>query len=155
MFRCSDIESRLMKVLEGELNQADSAAVIEHLRDCPDCRNLVAHYQPLFKTEASAPIAAPESLWRKIQISLNELEEGRQSQPTPFPKRRPLFGYALQTLGVATAIIVGVLLGRTPESQQTTYEDEYASYYAGALTETVLPITEVYEQVSQDQGGGR
>lgn len=144
-----------MEVLEGELNQADSAAVIEHLQNCPDCHNLVAHYQTLFKAEASAPIIAPESLWRKIQYSLNELEEGRQSQPTLFPKRRPLFGYALQTLGVATAIIAGVLLGQSPESQQTTYEDEYASYYAGALTETVLPITEVYEQVSEDQGGSQ
>lgn len=155
MFRCSDFESRLMEVLEGELNQADSAAVIEHLHNCTDCRNLVAHYQTLFKTEASAPTTAPETLWRKIQISLNELEEGRQSQPTLFPKRRPLFGYALQTFGVAIAIIAGVLLGQSPESQQTTYEDEYASYYAGALTETVLPITEVYEQVSEDQGGSR
>jgi len=144
-----------MEILEGDLNQADSAAVIEHLRDCPDCRNLVAHYQPLLATETSASTTAPESLWRKIQISLNELEEGRQSQPTLFPKRRPLFGYALQTFGLAIAIIAGVLLGQSPDSQQTTYEDEYASYYAGALTETVLPISEVYEQVSADQGGSQ
>lgn len=155
MFRCSDVNGRLIEVLEGKLNQADSAALAEHLQDCTDCRDLIAYYQPLFNLETSDEVAVPQSLWRSIQNRLNELEEGRQSQPTLFPKRRPLFGYALKSLGVATAIAAGILLGRTPETQQTSYEDEYASYYAGALTESALPITEVYEQVSQDQGGDR
>lgn len=144
-----------MEILEGDLNQADSAVVVEHLRECAGCRNLVAQYQPLFRAEVETVLPVPETLWRGIQKKLNKLEEGRQSQPTLFPNRRPLFGYTFQALGVATAIFVGVILGWTPESQQTTYEDEYASYYAGALTETVLPITEVYEQVSENQGGGQ
>lgn len=144
-----------MEILEKNLNQTDLAAAAEHLRDCPDCRNLVSHFQPLFSFEPADHIQVPQSIWRGIQDRLNELEEGRQSQPTLFPKRRPLFGYVLQSLGVATAIIVGVILGKTPETQETSYEDEYISYYAGALTESVLPISEVYEQVSLDQGGNR
>ena len=53
------------------------------------------------------------------------------------------------------AIVVGVILGWTPETQQTTYEDEYASYYAGALTASAEPIAEVYQQVSEAEGENR
>jgi len=144
-----------MEILDGDLNQADSAAVAEHLRECADCRSLVAQYQPLFKAEAETVLPVPETLWRGIQNTLNKLEEGRQSQPTLFPKRRPLFGFAIQAFGVATAIVVGVILGWTPETQQATYEDEYASYYAGALSSSAEPIAEVYQQVSESEGENR
>jgi anti-sigma factor RsiW len=155
LFKCSDIEKRLMEILEGNLDQVGREAVAKHLVDCPECRDLVAHYQPLFKIDTTSPSPAPASLWRAVQTRLNELEEGRRSQPTLFPNRRSLFGYALQTLGVAAAIIAGVFLGKTPESTQVTYEEEIVSYYAGALSESALPISEVYTQVSNNQGDSK
>ena len=152
MFKCSDIENRLMEILEGNLDQVGREAVESHLLGCPECRDLVAHYQPLFKNDTNSLPPAPVSLWRSIQSRLNELEVGRRSQPTLFPSRRPLFGYALQSLGVAVAIVAGILLGTTPESAQVTYEEEIVSYYAGALSESALPISEVYSQLSSNQG---
>lgn len=144
-----------MEILEGNLDQVSREAVEAHLLDCPECRELVTHYQPLFKIDASFLTPVPATLWRSVQNRLNELEEGRRSQPTLFPRRRPLFGYALQSLGVAAAIIAGVLLGKTPEATQTTYEEEIVSYYAGALSESALPISEIYTQVSNNQGGSK
>jgi predicted anti-sigma-YlaC factor YlaD len=152
LFTCSDIESQLIEILEGNLSPADLESARVHLRDCSECRDLVAFYQPLFKFDTAFQTPAPETLWRSVQNSLNELEEGRRSQPTLFPKRRPYFGYTLQALGVAVAIIAGVLLGKIPESSQTTYEEEIVSYYAGALSESALPLSEVYTQVSSSQG---
>ncbi len=154
MFKCSDIESRVIEILEGNLDPVDSNAVETHTRDCTECRNLLAHYQPLFKNDTASQTPAPETLWRSLQNRLDQFDEGRPIQPTLFPKRRPLLGYALQTLAIATAIVVGVILGKMPETE-TSFEDEIVSYYAGALTQTALPIEEVLEQVSQGQGGDR
>lgn len=155
MFKCSDIEDRLMEILEENLDQVGREAVESHLLDCPECRDLVAHYQPLFKIDTASLPPAPASLWRAIQSRLNELEEGRRSQPTLFPNRRPLFGYALQAFGVAAAILAGVILGESPEATQTSYEEEFVSYYAGTLSESALPISEVYSQLSSNQGDSK
>ncbi|MGB5105868.1 MAG: anti-sigma factor [Candidatus Zixiibacteriota bacterium] len=155
MNKCSDIEKRLLEIVEGSLGQSEVAAIEAHLRECPSCGAMVAHYQAVFQTTTATAVKAPESLWRSIQNRINELEEGHQSQPTRFPKRRPLFGLAMQTVGLAIAIVAGVYLGQTDSVEQVTFEDEIASYYAGALTETPLPLEEVYEQVSQEQGGSR
>ena len=154
MIKCNDIENRLLAIVEGSLDRSEAAAIAAHLRECPSCGAMVAHYQAIFAAEMETPATVPETLWRSIRNRINELEEGRQPQPTLFPKRRPLLGYALQTLAIATAIVVGVILGKMPETE-TSFEDEIVSYYAGALTQTALPIEEVLEQVSQGQGGDR
>ena len=155
MIKCNDIENRLLAIVEGSLDQSEAAAIADHLRKCPSCGAMIAHYQAIFAAETETPATVPETLWRSIQNRINELEEDRQPQPTLFPKRRPLFGLALQSIGVAAAIIAGIYLGQTNQVEQTSYEDEIASYYAGALTETALPFEEVLEQVSSTQGGNR
>lgn len=155
MFKCSDIEARLMEILEGNLSQSETGELEEHLRECPECRELVVRYQPLFRFDTASESPVPETLWRKIQNELNSLEEGRPVQPTLFPTRRPLFGFILQVTGIAAAIVVGIVLGRTPSTTEVSYEEDVASYYAGALGQQSLPLGDVYEVISSSEESER
>ncbi len=121
MIKCSDIEKRLLEIVESGLDESQRTAIEAHLRECPSCAAMVAHYRAVFQTQSVVEATTPESLWRSIQNRINELEGGRQSQPTLFPKRRPLFGMAMQAFGVAAAIIAGVYSWPdTREAQITT-----------------------------------
>ncbi len=151
---CKDIEQNLIARLENTLSEDLRMRLDAHARECADCRALLAMYEPLFKSDA-LPQAVPHTLWRAVQSRINELEKGRHHEPTLLPIRRPFFGLALQSLGVAAAIIAGVLLGRSPQIQATTETDELLEYYASGLATQTLPIDDVYEQVGETNGGGQ
>lgn len=154
---CKEIEQNLIARLENTLPEDQRLAIDAHLRDCADCRELFAQYQSLF-TADKLGAAVPASLWRAVQARINELEADRRPTPAFGPLRRPAFGITLQALGVAVAIVAGVMLGRTPQTTTTTTAtetDELIEYYASGFSTSSLLLDEVYEQVDNGNGGSR
>jgi len=154
---CKEIEQNLIERLENTLPEDQRLAIDAHLRDCADCRQLFARYQSLFATDKLG-VAVPTSLWQAVQARVNKLEANRRPAFALLPLRRPAFGIALQALGVAVAIVAGVMLGRTPQTATTTSAtetDELIEYYASGFSTSSLLLDEVYEQVDAGNGGSR
>lgn len=68
---CSALGEQLSAYLDGELNEADTAAVEAHLRDCPDCAKLCSALRTLRIDLAGAQLDPPPELHERIMAKVH------------------------------------------------------------------------------------
>jgi len=126
--KCHKVIDRLSAWLDGELNDAERAAVAGHIEVCPDCRReldrLVADRELL---SSASPAEEPPFLAARV---LSEIRAG-QRRPAHGLLRRVLVPIAAALL-IAVSIGAGTMLGAglarkaTDSSEFVTNADDQA-----------------------------
>jgi anti-sigma factor RsiW len=105
---CKTPRARLFQYLDGEVPEAEVAAIEDHLSSCVDCDRLVRSersFRALY-VDQLRPDPAPEKVRERTARLLATLSEGAW-QPRSGPARLPLLAPAL------ALVVVGALLGVT------------------------------------------
>jgi len=100
---CSDIQSRLSLLADGDLPPDQDAAIRAHLAECAECRGLVADLQQIrASARGLGPVTPPDHIWIEVagQVRLG-------SAPAPLlPARTRPSNAAWQWVGLAAALVL-------------------------------------------------
>jgi anti-sigma factor RsiW len=118
---------------DGELPPPDRQAAEVHLRDCPDCRRLLAELRRLSSLiSAASPADMPTGLLGRLQECQHAVED------------RGILRIAGWMTATAAAVLIGALLSRPAD------RTEAAALPAVWETSAVMPPGEVREGVNSD-----
>ncbi len=108
---CSDRESMLQALLDGELDAANTVAIETHLKTCVGCAAHLRTLQALHERLASAELNEPAPAGLRARVEAALAAEGRRATPVP-EHRRPWWGglaAAWSAAGAMTALAAGLL----------------------------------------------
>jgi hypothetical protein len=107
--RCEDFSGRLPDELVGGLDDAERAAMRQHVASCENCRREIESLGDIWGLLADIPVPAPDS--RALRARFDAAVR-REQQATP-ARREPRFNPWLMAAGLAgVALVAGLLLGR-------------------------------------------
>jgi anti-sigma factor RsiW len=120
--KCSKVKVLLSAELDGELTPTEEMALTRHLAKCAECAQEKAELSSLRGGMSLWADEEPsEWLAQSFSYKLKELmEEGQTETPRPVRRRWGVFGPA--TAGLATALLLGVML--LHNQQQPTISPE-------------------------------
>ncbi len=129
---CDDYQRKISKLIDGEVQQAESAEVFAHLAECPACRNFYHDLQNVSSSLDRLADTVPEGTLRELRApNLQTLMKPQTFWGRQVPVRLPVL-----------ALLVCAIL---------------ASVFMSFSTETVyvskLPATIVTAQMSQTNAG--
>lgn len=107
---CQKIETSISALIDGELEVPEQLPVIDHLLECPSCREFYHQARGLddmvvsSRSQDADPV--PEEIWHRIAA---ESGVGRRGRPAFWggPRRLPV-----RALGIAAALVLGLGLFR-------------------------------------------
>jgi len=116
MNRCESFEIELSAWVDGELAEAESKAVVDHLAMCPSCRDFYLAVRGLDAALGELGTAReedlPPGLWSRIErTSRAPARVGRFAQAVP--ARRTWTGWALRIAAIVVAVAGLAALVRT------------------------------------------
>jgi predicted anti-sigma-YlaC factor YlaD len=154
LLKCVDIEKNLIDLLGRSIESSLRAEIETHLDSCADCRALLARYQPLFENPMIGEEIQPSTgLWRNVQEQINRMDNNRSSFLPLFSRWRPVVSFSIKSLGLAAAILAGVLLGNVPTTSTTAAETELVNYYASSLPlSPTSSMSDVLNEVVTSEG---
>ncbi len=121
---CSEVKTGLMPYLDGELLDAEAAAVDQHVAQCADCAQLVAHeraqWQALRQKLKEATPAMPEAARLRL---LGALHNERRDE-----RRRRVAALSAAAAGVALTAFVGH--AQYKNHQRTLYLEDAVARHA-------------------------
>lgn len=88
MTECEKIQEKLSEMLDGELSEAEEAAVRAHIADCPDCAALYAAFSALSEA-AAEPEDVPDTLHTAVMDRVRRAEKALKFQRN-FKRWRPV-----------------------------------------------------------------
>lgn len=96
---------RLSEYLDGELDDAEQAALARHLDECAACRTVLAELRDVTAIAAGAPATAPaDDLWPGIAARI-----GAQGAVVPLPTRRRVrFSFTMPQLAAAALVLMAL-----------------------------------------------
>jgi putative zinc finger protein len=158
--------SALSDQLDGELDDAETAWLDEHLAGCPDCRATAdAYAAQRFELRAlrdRAPIP-PRDLWARTAAAIEAEAGGRSRSVGWAPRRLILVPSALIATALVVAVAVGTLTssqlvphgGSSPGSSQEVAVASSASRTPGdvAAGPTPIPLVKDVEYLARDAQG--
>jgi hypothetical protein len=115
MSTCEHFQADLSASLDGELSDAERAAVEAHLRACPACQSELAELRTLKESLVGLPRAlAPQTLLANIQQELTETAPDAASNIISFPvvmesEHKP-WNWTTPLLSLAALLMMGVLV---------------------------------------------
>lgn len=103
MRECETIQALISEMLDGELSEADAAAVRVHIAECDDCR---AMYQAFMAVSAAvaAEEPVPEGLHKNIMSTVRTADQAMRSQKKLTRLRSVL------SLAACLIVVVGTVL---------------------------------------------
>jgi len=108
---CNVFETSISALLDGELAAGEQLPVIDHLLECPACREFYRQARSLddlvvaSRSQDAAP--APEELWRRIAAE-SGLERGERPARPTWAGARGLHRLSARTIGIAAAAVLGL-----------------------------------------------
>jgi hypothetical protein len=106
---CQDVERRLSRFVDGDLDADEQAAVSSHLDTCPACRAIAADLTRIRDAaRALGPVAPPEHIWLEIAGQMR-LSDRPTPADAPAPARRAS-SPAWQWLGLAAGLVLVTLV---------------------------------------------
>ncbi len=165
---CSEAQSKILDVLEGELSSVDCALVEGHLAHCPDCQREAEGIQQMLATLKNQPLTDPgEVYWqnfsKRVWHQLNAEGKGLKVKvPTkgvlkPYLEiwweffiptiSSPAFGVSLSVL-----LVIGTLFLMPPRHKEMPRLDQIAipSNLTSEAAELILLIAEDPYDVAPD-----
>ena len=145
-------ELALNDFVDGGLGAAERGAVEAHLRDCDECRAVVADLQDLQRAVASlAPIEPPVDGWRRVEDAIRQSSVARHQSPvqsTRGPGDRRLataaWWLAAAVLILTTAVGLRFISDRQPDAAPAATSDEAPS--AQSVEAELLQAEEHYQK---------
>lgn len=124
-----EVQSSLLRLLDGDLPPAQAAEVRRHLADCPDCARKLAALEGAWRAAREAGrVEPPPFLSARIAARIREYERNRHFlSDLAESLGRAVQGVALVVL-VAGAVGVGVYLGSSPTGASATSPRSGPSY---------------------------
>ncbi len=130
----SQIEELLGAYALDAVDMQEAAAVLAHLGECPRCASEVSAHQEVASKLAQAGAPAPEGLWDRIAVALEEpppaLELARVS---PFSSKRDPVPMRAAVGVLAAAVAVTGILGVQVIRQENRVDELTAEMRHGAL----------------------
>lgn len=146
MTGCRDLQSRLSQFADGDLADADRAAIESHVAECAECRAVLQDLERLRRAAAAlGPITPPDHVWLEVAGQI-QLEPGH-SVVAPARTGR---GAARQWLGLAAALVV-ITIGayfvvrQTPATPAPAAGNVQAAGSVEAITEELALATQHYD----------
>ncbi len=106
---CTEVEARLVDVVDGRLDPVASVRLHAHIEGCADCRTRAAFWRAAVpKMRGLAPDAPNAMSVRRMQVEIDRLVAAEASAPATLPSRRwpRLFVPAALTLAGAAAVLL-------------------------------------------------
>jgi anti-sigma factor RsiW len=101
MMNCEDIQARLSDFTDGLLPPDEHAAVLTHVRGCPDCSGVLADLERLLAAARQlGPVPPPEHLWLEVAGQLRQ-----RGRPTIAPVRSARARAVWQWVGLSAALL--------------------------------------------------
>ena len=140
---CTEVEARLVDVVDGRLDPVATVRLHAHIEGCADCRRRAAFWRVAVPKMRGLELDAPNAMSvRRMQVEIERLVAAEVATPAPPASRRwpRLFVPAALTLVGAAAVLLALRapakpLARGPEAAPAT-DDGYATLtrVTGTLT---------------------
>ena len=105
---CDAVRHAIPEILDGELNDKDTARVVAHLAECESCSELAARETALRRrlAEGLRDNEDPDALWRRVGLALDAHDAASEhyaavSEPAPSSARRNFM-----RLGLAASVLL-------------------------------------------------
>lgn len=155
--KCRDIKMNLIDLLDGSIVGDRRKELELHLDSCPNCRALLAEYQPLFENHGiELPAELSDDLWRGIQRRTNRLDDNRLSRLPLLSRWRPVISFSIRSFGLIAAVAAGIFLGNLPAATERADETEIVDYYAaGFASSSAGSVSDALYEVTSSEGEGK
>ena len=106
---CQEVEKRLSRFVDGDLDADERAAVSSHLDTCAGCRAIASDLTRVRDAaRALGPVAPPEHIWLEIA---GQIRLGDRPTPADAPSPAPRAASAMwQWLGLAAGLVLVTLV---------------------------------------------
>lgn len=145
---CKNIEQQISRYLDGELNDGEISAMMEHIENCKACEILFEDMKLIHETMAGMPqMELPENFEAELHEKLlqasaeesesdNEMEHARKVIRIPLPRWQDFKTHYKPLAAVAATLMVAVLVygagNFMPRSVQEMAMDSTTEMYEGA-----------------------
>ena len=127
---CTEVEARLVDVVDGRLDPVATVRLHAHIEGCADCRTRAAFWRAAVpKMRGLAPDAPNAMSVRRMQVEIDRLVAADRAAPAALPSRRwpRLFVPATLTLVGAAAILLALRAPSKPLVPSPAADDGYAT----------------------------
>ena len=122
---CQDVETRLSRFVDGDVDADERAAVSSHLDACERCRALASDLARVRgAARALGPVAPPEHIWLEIAGQIRLADHPTPADPPTAARRSP--SAMRQWFGLAAGLVLVTLVAylvmhlQTPNTATTT-----------------------------------
>jgi tetratricopeptide (TPR) repeat protein len=136
---CTEVEARLVDVVDGRLDAVASVRLHAHIEGCADCRTRAAFWRAAVPRMRGLTPEAPDAMSvRRMQVEIERLVGAETEAPPPraFWRWPRLFVPATLTLVCAAAVLLALRAPSGPLAPGPAAESGYATLtrITGALT---------------------
>jgi predicted anti-sigma-YlaC factor YlaD len=129
--KCKTVETWVLRSLDGRLDERSQGLLAEHLKDCPSCRKLNAHYRSMLRLlrEGHEPAPLP-GFWARLEP---RLREERKVVPLILWER-----WCLRAIPVflVLAVLTATMLVVTPQAREMSQSEALLLENANPISET-------------------
>jgi ferric-dicitrate binding protein FerR (iron transport regulator) len=136
---CTEVEARLVDVVDGRLDPVATVRLHAHIEGCADCRRRAAFWRVAVpKLRGLAPDAPDAMSVRRMQVEIERLVAAEEATPAPPPSRRwpRLFVPAALAFVGAVAVLLALRAPSKPLAPARAAAEGYATLtrVTGTLT---------------------
>jgi len=140
---CINISDSLTQYLDGNLGGSSLQVFSEHLKNCPDCLNLVNEVEASYKLlDSKSKIKVSSDFYETTLSSLNKDKNIRV---------RSIIYNVIKPIAVAASIGLGILIGNGELEVQSSSELQYEEI-ADLITAPTPATYSVWESIDTENG---
>jgi hypothetical protein len=152
---CQNIANNLIDIVENSLCESLEKAILDHLADCPRCKDRVKDFSLAWKGLSTAEKFIPsESFWPELLAKIHAYERPQSLQEKMMRVLKHSLRPAVASLILIAGIFLGYQLGNFPHMQSSQsaktqiglYTQEFQDFPEGSVsdffTRYEIPIQE-------------
>ena len=107
--KCAKFHKMIGDRLEGTIRPQDRVRLEDHLKACPDCRELADDFQKIAAEAKALPQEEPaDDLWPAIRAGVGAARRGRAVPAFAHPRFRRAWAAGFVFIGVGLGLVVGL-----------------------------------------------
>jgi hypothetical protein len=107
--KCAKFHKMIGDMLEGTIRPQDRARLEDHLKFCPECRELAGDFQKIAAEARALPQDEPaDDVWPAIRANVGRARDNRPAPAFAHPRFKWAWAAGFVFLGVVLGVVVGL-----------------------------------------------